>query len=101
MSPIVTVIAWLLVPAGILPVVTALVLRKYRNADSAALRDRWHIALVMAAVGVMACVLAANRLWEWGLTGEIIAIPLGVVLLAVDFVSGKWLLDFWRGRFRG
>lgn len=100
MSPIVTLIAWALIPAGALPIITAFVLRKYRHADSTALRDRWHIALVMAAVGVMAAILAGNRLWEWGLSGEAIAIPLGIVLLAVDFVSGKWLIEYWRGAFR-
>lgn len=100
MSGVVDVIAWILLPAGALPVLTAWVLRRYRKADSASLRDRWHLSLVMAIVGIMAAVLAGNRIWEWGLRGEVIAIPLGLVLLAVDVVSGKWLLDFWRGRFR-
>ena len=97
---LVDIIAWLLLPAAVLPIVTAFVLRKYRHAESPSLRDRWHVALVMAAVGVMAAVLAANRVWGLELRGEIIAIPLGVVLLAVDVVSGKWLLDYWRGAFR-
>ena len=91
---LVDAIAWLLLPAAVLPIVTAFVLRKYRHAESPSLRDRWHVALVMAAV------LAANRVWGLELRGEIIAIPLGVVLLAVDVVSGKWLWDFARGNFR-
>lgn len=101
MSPIVTVIVWALLPMAILPVVTAVVLSvKAWHADSPSLRERWLVSIVLAAVGIMAAVLAANRLWALELRGEVIAIPLGLVLLAVDVVSGKWLWDYWMGRFR-
>lgn len=96
-----TVIAWALLPMAILPVVTAIVLSvKAWQADSPSLRERWSVSIVLAFVGIMAAVLAANRLWELELRGEAIAIPLGVVLLAVDLVSGKWLWDYSAGRFR-
>ena len=101
MSPIVAVIAWILLPMAILPVLTAVVLTvKAWGFTSPALNERWLVSLVLAAVGIMAALLAANRLWQWELTGEIIALPLGLVLLAVDLVSGKWLIDYLRGRYR-
>ena len=96
---IVDVIAWLLLALGMLPVLTAWVLRKYRDSPSRSLRDRWHVALVLALVGVVAAFLAANRLFEWGLRGEVIALPLGGVLLAVDLISGKWLWEYMTGSF--
>lgn len=92
------VIVWALIPAGLLPVLTAWVLRRYRHAASAALRDRWHLALVLALLGASASLIAALVVsdvgggWAW--------IPFGLALLAVDVVSGKWLIEFWRGRFR-
>ena len=96
---IVEIIAWALLALGCLPVVTAWVLRKYRHSESRSLRDRWHVALVLAGVGAVSAFLAANRLFEWGLRGEAVAVPLGVILIAVDLVSGKWLLDYFTGSF--
>ena len=93
-----SVIAWILIPAGLLPVLTAFVLRRYRDADSQSLRDRWHVALVMAFVGAMASLIASAALV--GTTGGWLWIPFGLALLAADLVSGKWLLDYWGGRFR-
>jgi hypothetical protein len=99
MSLLLTVILVLLVPAGLLPVVTAWFLRRYHDAPSQALRDRWHVALVMAFVGVITALLAANRLFAWGIEGEILVIPFGLSLLLIDLVSGKWLWDYWTGAF--
>lgn len=95
-----TVILVLLVPAGLLPVVTAVLLSRYRHTDSRALRDRWHVAIVMALVGLTTTFLAANRLLGWGIEGEVLILPFGVALLLIDLVSGKWLIDFWQGKFR-
>lgn len=99
METALVIIEALLIPAGLLPIVTAWVLRRYRDADSQALRDRWHVALVLALLGGIAALISANALFGIGL-GRWLWIPLGAVLLAVDVISGKWLLDFWRGRFR-
>src|SRR5688500_9684638 len=99
MSPFLAIVIWLLIPAGLLPVLTAFVLRRYRTADSQSLRDRWHLALVLAILGGVSTFLAANRVWELGFRGEWITISFALVLLAVDVVSGKWLLDFMRGGF--
>lgn len=99
MSPVETVLAILLIPAGILPIVTAWYLRRYRDLDSQALRDRWHVALVMALVGTTTAFLAANRLFDWGFSGSVLILPFGIALLLVDLVSGKWLLDYYRGAF--
>lgn len=98
MTQVITVIAWLLIPAGVLPVVTAWVLRKYRHSDSAALRERWHLALVLAALGAVTATIAIFAVL--GIRSGLIWVVFGLVLLAVDVVSGKWLLDFRRGRFR-
>lgn len=101
MSPVLTAVLILLIPAGALPVITAWFLRKYRNLDSQALRDRWHVAVVMALLGVITTFLAANRLFAWGIGGEILVLPFGIALLLIDLVSGKWLIDYWRGAFNG
>lgn len=89
----------LLIPAGLLPIVTAIVLWRYRKANSQALRDRWLVAVVLALLGAMAALIASDALFDWGLGLER-WIGFGIVLLAVDFVSGKWLIDYMRGRFR-
>lgn len=99
MSPFLTAVLIVLIPAGALPVVTAWFLRRYRKLDSQVLRDRWHVALVMAAVGVIVAFLAANRLAGWGIGGEWLVLPFAVALLAMDVVSGKWLYDYWTGGF--
>lgn len=94
-----TVIEYALIPAAVLPVVTAIVLRRYRNADSQSLRDRWHLALVLAALGALAALIALNALLHLAL-GPWLWVPFGVILLIVDVVSGKWLIDYRNGRFR-
>ena len=99
MSPVLTVVVILLIPAGLLPIITAWVLRHYRHQTSPSLRDRWHLSLVLAALGAIVSLLSLNRLLDWGLTGDVLVVPFGVVLLAVDLLSGRWLLDHWRGRF--
>ena len=96
---LITIVAWLLVPGGLLPVFAAFVLSRYRNADSHALRDRWHLAIVLAFLGGVSAAIAvtvitsspAGPLWP----------AFGIVILIADIVSGKWLVDFWQGRFRG
>jgi hypothetical protein len=98
-SPVLNVLILLLIPAGLLPIGTAWVLRRYRHSDSQALRDRWHLALVLALLGAIISLLAGLRLLDIRL-GEIGSIPFIVVLLAVDLVSGRWLIDFYQGRFR-
>lgn len=98
MRTLLDVIVWLLIPAGVLPVVTAWVLRKYRHSDSPALRERWHLALVLAALGAITATIAV--LAVFGIRSGLVWVVFGLVLLAVDVVSGKWLLDFRRGRFR-
>lgn len=100
MRVVLEVIIWLLIPAGLLPVLTSAVLARYRHADSQSLRDRWHLSLALAALGAIVAILAANRLWDWGISGMAVTITFGLILLAVDVVSGKWLLDYFRGRFR-
>ena len=94
-----TIIEALLIPAGLLPVLTAIVLVRYRTSDSKSLRDRWHLSLALAGLGLLTALIAADALFDWGLGLER-WVAFGVVLLAVDFVSGKWLLDYWRGRFQ-
>ena len=94
-----TALEWALIPAGLLPVLTLLVIRKYRHAASQSLRDRWHLAIVLAALGATTTVIAADALFDWGLGLER-WIAFGIVLLGVDLVSGKWLIDYYRGRFR-
>jgi hypothetical protein len=98
MNPVLATIAWLLAPASLLPVLTAWILRPYRDADSPSLRDRWHLSVILALLGLLAAVVAVAALlgasagWLW--------IPFGLALLLTDLASGKWLLDYWRGRFR-
>lgn len=94
-----TLVEILLVPAGLLPVFTAWALRSYRRSDSRALRERWHLALILAALGLTASALAFADLMgiPFGLFPWIV---FGLVILAADVVSGKWLLDFHRGAFR-
>ena len=93
-------IVWLLIPAGLLPIITAAVLSRYRHADSRSLRDRWHLSIVLAILGGLVSLLAINRVATLGIDREVALAAFAVVLMAVDVVSGKWLLDYWRGRFR-
>lgn len=99
MSPLLTVVVWLLIPAGLLPVFTAWELRRYRHTTSPALRDRGHLSLVLAVLGLTVTFLSANAAFGWGIRGEVVALPFAVVLLAVDLLSGKWLIDYWTGAF--
>lgn len=100
MSAVFTVLAIALVVMGILPVLTAFVLVNYRDAGSAALRERADLSILLAVLGLTAAALALNRLLNWGLADEAIAIPFAVVLLLVDVASGRWLWQFWRGHLR-
>lgn len=99
MSPVLSVIVWLLVPAAVLPILTAAVLRGHLNDPSAAARDRSHLALVLAGLGVVTALLALNRLLGWNLAGEALTVTFAAVLLAVDILSGKWLYEYWTGGF--
>lgn len=98
MSLLLEIITWALIPAGILPVLTMLVIRRYRHADSESLRDRWRLAVVMAALGAVTSFLAIAALFDLEL-GEPLWIAFGLALIAADVVSGRWLLDYWSGRF--
>lgn len=100
MSGPTAVIVWLLIPAGLLPIITAVVLSRYRHTDSTSLRDRWHLSIVLAILGGLVSLLAFNRVAALGFRGEALVAIFALVLIAVDVVSGKWLLDYWRGRFR-
>lgn len=100
MSPVLTAIAWILIPAGLLPVATALVLRRYRRADSQALRDRWHVSIGMALVGGVTILLAVRALFDVDFGGQLLWVLFGLAVIVADIVSGKWLIEFWRGRFR-
>lgn len=100
MSGLTSVIVWLLIPAGLLPIITAVVLSRYRHADSRSLRDRWHLSIALAILGGLVSLLALNRVAALGFRGEALVAIFALVLIAVDVVSGKWLLDYWRGRFR-
>lgn len=93
------VVIWILIPAGLLPILTAFVLRRYRNDPSQSLRDRWHVALALAALGVATMLLAANRVLSWGFAGEWVVIAFALMLLVVDVVSAKWLIAYYTGAF--
>lgn len=98
MSPLLTGIALVMIPAGLLPVVTAWYLRKYRGERSQALRDRWHVSLALAALGLVTALLAIAALTDIRL-GTTFWAAFGIVILAADLVSGKWLLDYFNGGF--
>lgn len=100
MTGLIAVMVWLLIPAGILPIVTAAVLSRYRHADSPALRDRWHLSVVLAILGGLVSLLALNRVAAWGIHHHYAIALFALVLIAVDVVSAKWLIDYWRGAFR-
>lgn len=100
MSPAFTAVAIALVIMGVLPVLTAVVLFRYRHADSETLRERASLSIPLAILGVTVAVLALNRLLDLGMEGELVALPFGVVLLIVDIASGKWLWQWWTGRFQ-
>lgn len=92
-----TIVEILLIPAGLLPCVTAWVLRRYRASNSQALRDRYQVAIVLALLGATTSVITILVLL--GIRIGLGWIVFGLVILAVDVVSGKWLLDYWTGRF--
>lgn len=91
-------LAWLLIPAGLLPIVTAIILHPFRRSESRALRDRYHLAVVLGVLGGVSAAIAiavltarpAGPLWPM----------FALALLAADLLSGKWLFDYWQGRFR-
>lgn len=93
------VLSFILVPMGLLPVMTAIVLFRHINAPSLALKERARLSLVLAFLGVIVTGLALNRLLGWGWSGEWLAIPFGAALILVDVASGLWLVDYFRGKF--
>lgn len=98
MSPLLTLIAFVMIPASVLPIITAWFLRRYRHEPSQALRDRWHVSLALAALGAVTGLLAIGALTDIEL-GTGFWAAFGVVIIAADVVSGKWLLDYYRGNF--
>jgi len=98
-STIVTVLAWLLIPMGLLPVIAWLVLRHYANADSPTLRERARLQRILALLGLAVTLAAINNVFALNL-GALVTIPFAVILLLVDVASGRWLWDAWRGRYQ-
>jgi hypothetical protein len=98
MSPLLYVIAIVMIPASLLPIVTAFVLRRYRSAPSQALRARGHVSLALAALGAVTGFLAIGAITDIEL-GTGFWAAFGLVIVAVDIVSGKWLLDYLTGGF--
>ena len=94
------VVTWLLVPMGVLPVITAIVLAPHVNSASMALKERARLSIVLALLGVIVAVLALNRLLNLGLSGAWLVLPFATALLLVDGASGVWLWQYLRNRFR-
>ena len=95
----VDVLTIVLVPMGLLPVLTAVVLVRHVNSTSMALKERSRLSLVLAFLGVIVTLLALNRLLGWGWSGELLVIPFGIALILVDGASGIWLVEYLRGKF--
>jgi hypothetical protein len=91
-------LVWLLVPMGLLPVATGIVLWRYRNSDSAALRERARLALLLAVLGLLVALLALNRIASLGIEGEQLGLAFVGALLLIDIASGLWLVEYWQGR---
>lgn len=97
---LVNVLAWLLIPMGVLPVITAVVLAPHLNSASMALKERARLSVVLALLGVIVSLLALNRLLELGISSAWLAVSFAVILLLVDAASGMWLWQYLRNRFR-
>lgn len=97
-----TAVDWvslILVPMGLLPVLTALILVRFVNSESLALKERARLSIVLAFLGVIVTLLALNRLLNWGWSGEWLVLPFGIALILVDGASGVWLWQYLAGKF--
>lgn len=99
MSPLLTVLSVLLVPMGLLPVLAAVVLWRHRRSESLTLRERAQVQLVLAAVAVSVAFLALNRVVPLNIPQEWVSVPFVGALLLMDIQSGRWLWQYWFGRF--
>lgn len=96
---LIEVLAWLLVPMAILPVITAVVLFRHLNARSLALRERARIAQLLAVMAVTVGVIAARVVFNLDIDLIWVWVSFAVIVLAIDIASGAWLLAYILGRF--
>lgn len=92
-------LSWLLVPMGLLPVITALVLLPQVNSPVIALKERARIQALLGMLGLLVATLAANRVFGFGFDLGWVLILFVVVLLLIDIASGIWLWLYLSGRF--
>jgi len=94
---ILSIITWALIPMGLLPVVTALVLLPQVNSTSMALKERARLAQVLGFLGASTALVAAFALLD--LEAGWLVVLFGLALVAVDVASGIWLFQYVKGRF--
>jgi hypothetical protein len=90
-------LAWALLIVPLLPLGALYVLRHHWHTPSLLLRLRLWTTVRDAALGLFIALLAANRLFGWGLSGPGLAIPFAIGMLLVSLPSGWWLVLYWRG----
>ena len=94
-------LSWVLVPMGLLPVITAIVLLPQVNSRrSVALKERARIQILLGLLGGLVAVLAANHVLGWNLELDWLLVGFVLVLLAIDVASGIWLWLYVTERFR-
>lgn len=94
------VMSWLLVPMGLLPVITALVLLPQVNSRSLALRERSRVQILLGLLGLSVLILAANRVFNLGFELGWVLVGFVVILLLIDLASAYWLWLYVSGRFK-
>ena len=94
------VLSWVLVPMGLLPVITALVLLPQVNSHSIALKERARVQILLGLLGGSVAILAANRVFAWNLELGWVLIGFVLMLILIDIASGIWLWLYLTGRFR-
>lgn len=94
-----TVAAFVLLLAPLLPLLAVLVLARHLAAGPLSLRERAGLALRDLMVSSFIAFLAANRLFELGFQGDTLALLFAVALLLVSLPSGIWLWLYFRGSF--
>lgn len=96
---VISLLALLLIPMAVLPVVTAAVLFRELNSDSFALRERARIAQLLALMAITLAIIAARVVLDWDFDVIWVWLAFTVIVLVLDIASGVWLVAYLR-RFR-
>jgi hypothetical protein len=96
---LVSIVAWILLVAPILPLAVAALLSPFHGSRNTALRERAGVALRDALLSGVIGLLAATYLFGWTLDPIWLFWLTILAYLSISVPSGVWLVLYLRGRF--